>query len=69
MGPEVGRKMGMPVDKFTEIAYAKLVAGEEHVVIGTPGPQVTEDVFQDLVARRRKIADDLADLMLSHVKV
>jgi len=62
MGPEAGRKFGMPVDQFTEIAFKELVAGKDEVVIGTVGTFPREELL-DIMARRRAGFDTLAKLM------
>ena len=35
MGVEAGRKLGMPLDAFTDLAYKGLCSGQDQVVIGT----------------------------------
>ncbi|EXJ85028.1 hypothetical protein A1O3_05703 [Capronia epimyces CBS 606.96] len=61
MGQEKGRQMGMPVGEFTDIAYQELVSGSDQIIIGTiAGP--AED-FQDVVNKRRKAFETLAQFM------
>ena len=65
MGEERGRGMGMPVDVFTEKAYAQLAGGADLVSVGTVGA-ASEEEYLDLVEKRKKIADSLTDMMLAH---
>ncbi|KAH6853374.1 hypothetical protein B0I37DRAFT_359128 [Chaetomium sp. MPI-CAGE-AT-0009] len=66
MGPETGRAMGMPVDVFTEKAWAQLAAGSELVVVGSFGP---EGEFQEMLRLRSGIFDALSDVMLAHFEL
>ncbi len=63
-----GRGLGMPVDVFTERAYAQLEAGKDHVTVGAVGV-ASEDEFLEVVNRRQKIADTLNNTMLAHFQV
>ena len=60
MTPEIGRKMGMPLQTFTEQAYAGLVSGDDQIIIGGPEPR---DVYLDVVERRRGLMEGLAAMM------
>jgi hypothetical protein len=57
MGEEVGRKVGMPLDAFTEEAYNGLAAGNDTTFVGAIGPAET---FYDIVEKRRSIFNFLA---------
>jgi hypothetical protein len=57
MGEEVGRKVGMPLDAFTEEAYNGLAAGNDTTFVGAIGPAET---FHDIVEKRRSIFNTLA---------
>ena len=57
--------MGMPVDVFTEKAYAQLAAGADLVSVGSVGT-ASEEEYLDLVEKRKKIADSLTGMMLAH---
>ncbi|KAH7333342.1 oxidoreductase [Rhexocercosporidium sp. MPI-PUGE-AT-0058] len=37
--PEVGRKMCMPLENFTQEAFAGLVTGDDHIIIGGSGAE------------------------------
>ncbi len=66
MGEETGRKLGMPLDAFTELAYKELVAGHDQVVIGTLGPGdgiIPKGEFNGLVDTRRTAFTSLAKVM------
>lgn len=41
MGEEAGRRLGMPLNAFTEEAYKELAAGNDQIVIGSVGPAET----------------------------
>lgn len=60
MGEEAGRKLGMPLDVFTEQAYKGLVAGHDQIIIGSIGPTET---FNDIVDKRRAAFESLAKMM------
>jgi short-subunit dehydrogenase involved in D-alanine esterification of teichoic acids len=66
MGPETGRAMGMPVDVFTEKAWAQLAAGSELVVVGSFGP---EEKFQEMLRLRGGIFEALSNMMLAHFEL
>ncbi|KAK3299991.1 uncharacterized protein B0H64DRAFT_4568 [Chaetomium fimeti] len=58
MGPEKGRKMGMPTDEFTEQAWAQLAAGSEMVIVGSLGPPKE---FHEMLRLRNGIFDTMAN--------
>jgi short-subunit dehydrogenase involved in D-alanine esterification of teichoic acids len=66
MGPDVGRKMGMPVDVFADLAYQGLAAGKDQVVIGTLFGQ-PEGTLESLINKRRTAFDALAVMMRKHM--
>ena len=66
MGEERGRALGMPVNEFVDKAYAGLVSGSDHVIIGSVGP---EDLFLDIAHKRRQAFDSLANIMLQHYEL
>ena len=55
--------MGMPVDKFTDLAYEGLVSGKDQVTIGGFGDPKQ---FNELVEKRRELFDKLSDMIKSH---
>jgi hypothetical protein len=63
MGVEVGRAVGMPVDEFTEKAWAQLAAGSEEVIVGSFGP---EEEFLGMVNQRRKAFEFLSGMLLKN---
>lgn len=58
--------MGMPVKEFVDKAYAGLVSGDDHVIIGSVGP---EDVFLDIAHKRRQQFDNLSRMMLQYFEL
>jgi hypothetical protein len=60
MGEEAGRKLGMPLDIFTEEAYKGLAAGHDQIVIGSIGPAET---FNEIIDKRRSAFTSLAKMM------
>jgi len=60
MGPEVGRKLGMPIDIFTGAAYEGIVSGKDQIVIGSIGP---EDTFNEIVDKRRTAFENFAKML------
>ncbi|KAF7114440.1 hypothetical protein CNMCM5793_008744 [Aspergillus hiratsukae] len=60
MGEEIGRKLGMPLDTFTELAFKGLVAGQDQIVIGSIGPA---ERFNALMDQRRQAFEDLAKMI------
>jgi hypothetical protein len=65
MGPEKGRSFGMPVDKFTDLALEGLVAGRDQIVIGNLAG-AAGSMFQEVVDKRRKVFEDLAEVLRAH---
>jgi short-subunit dehydrogenase involved in D-alanine esterification of teichoic acids len=66
MGADVGRKMGMPVENFADLAYQGLAAGKDQVVIGTLFGQ-PEGTLESLISKRRTAFDALAEMMRKHM--
>jgi short-subunit dehydrogenase involved in D-alanine esterification of teichoic acids len=62
MGPDVGRKMGMPVENFADLAYRGLASGNDQVVIGTLFGQ-PEGTLECLIGKRRTAFEALAETM------
>ena len=60
MDHNTGRKMGMPVDEFTDKAYKGLAAGKDQIVIGTIGPAET---FNEIIDKRRTTFENLSKMM------
>ncbi len=60
MGEEAGRKLGMPLDTFTEQAYNESAAGHDQIVIGSVGPANT---FNEIIDKRRAAFESLAKMM------
>lgn len=66
MGVETGRKMGMPLDVFSEQAFQGLISGSDQIIIGNIGPGagiVPKEEFDTLVDKRRSIFTALAKRM------
>jgi len=64
-----GRKIGMPLDVFTDQAYEGLAAGKEHVVIGRVGPPIpsnpiTVEKFNEIIDKRKFAFDTLSNYIL-----
>jgi len=62
MGKEDGRKLGMPIGAFTEQAFEGLMSGSDEIIIGGPAPK---EVFDEVVAKRRMLFNNLATLLRS----
>lgn len=62
MGQEIGRSLGMPLDKFCDEAYSGLASGKDQVVVGSIGPL---DNFMDIVDKRRGLFEFLAKMIRS----
>jgi hypothetical protein len=60
MGEEAGRKLGMPLDAFTEEAFNGLTSGKDQIVIGSVGPA---DTFNEIIDKRRAATEWLAKVM------
>ena len=59
MGSE-GRKIGMPLDKFTDETWKGLESGTDQVIVGSIGQ---DERFNDIVNKRRAAFEDLAKVM------
>jgi hypothetical protein len=60
MGEEKGRKLGMPLDAFTDAAYKGFVSGSDQIVIGSIGP---EETFREIVDKRRTAFENLSNIL------
>jgi short-subunit dehydrogenase involved in D-alanine esterification of teichoic acids len=65
MGVEAGRKIGMPVELFTEEAYGELVNETENIVIGNVGGSSKEQ-FLEIAEKRQEAFERLTVLLRSH---
>lgn len=65
MGKEVGSKLGMPLDTFADLAFQRLVAGQDQIVIGSIGPA---ERFNAIIDQRRAAFEDLAEVMRAQQK-
>lgn len=63
-----GRKLGMPVDEFVDLAYGQLESGSEHVNVGQP-LGATAESYGEFVAARQKMFDLIADATLAHFEL
>lgn len=63
MGPEAGRKIGMPVDQFVEETWRGLKEGKKDVYVGSIGGS-TKEQFMEIVDRRAEATDRLTELLL-----
>lgn len=61
MGPEKGRKMGMPVEEFVDEAYKGLVSGSDEVSVG--GVLGGKIDVQGITEQRRTGFEALAKVM------
>lgn len=52
--------MGMPLEAFTEEAYAGLAEGSDQIIIGGPEPRET---YLEIVQKRRGMMEGLAAMM------
>lgn len=62
MGPEAGRKMGMPALQFAEHAYKELASGSENIIIGSVAGS-TQEQFRDIVDRRDQALRRLVEFL------
>ena len=62
-GEEAGRAMGMPLDKFTDLAYEGLASGKDHINVGGIGDAKQ---FNEMVEKRREVFDGLSVMIRSH---
>ncbi|KAB8239047.1 oxidoreductase, short-chain dehydrogenase/reductase family [Aspergillus alliaceus] len=58
-------KLGMPLDNFADLAFKGLLAGQDHIVIGSIGPA---ERFNAIVDQRRAASEDLAETMSAQQK-
>ncbi|KAL2171142.1 hypothetical protein VTG60DRAFT_3657 [Thermothelomyces hinnuleus] len=64
--PEIGRKMGMPLQEFIDKAWEQLAAGSELVMVG---PLVAQASFEDMVETRRTTFENISSVMLTHFEL
>lgn len=64
MGPEVGRKMGIPVTDFANDTWAEMSQGKQNIIIGSIGAS-TKEQFMEIVERREAAYDRLCSLIRS----
>ncbi|PYH43105.1 oxidoreductase, short-chain dehydrogenase/reductase family [Aspergillus saccharolyticus JOP 1030-1] len=57
IGPERGRQMGMPLDEFTDQAWAGLSSGDDEVFVGFIPPK---ERFFSIARERRAACEDLS---------
>jgi short-subunit dehydrogenase involved in D-alanine esterification of teichoic acids len=62
MGEEAGRRLGMPVDAFADLAYQGLAAGKDQIVIGALFGQ-PEGTLEGIIDKRRAAFEALAERM------
>lgn len=65
MGIERGRSLGMPVDEFTEKAYAGLASGKEEVIIGHLHG-ISAEATQELLEKRNELFNTLSSALAVH---
>lgn len=58
----------MPLDEFTERAYAELLTGDELIVIDSIAIEPRE-TYMKLVEERRRIFTKLSGVMLKHFEL
>jgi hypothetical protein len=62
-----GRKIGMPLDEFSDKAYELLMTGKDQIIVGTVGPAGaggTAEMFLEVIEKRRNIFEWLSKIML-----
>ena len=60
MTPEVGRKVGMPLDQFIDEAFVGFQAGKDQVVVGSVADEKT---FYEVLNKRRALFETLSKLL------
>lgn len=65
MGIERGRAVGMPLDEFTEKAYAGLASGKEEVIIGTLAG-ASPEAAQEFLEKRNVLFNNLSNVIAAH---
>lgn len=68
MGEERGRSIGIPLDEFINQVFPQLQRSEEHTSVGIPNGVSAED-YQSFVATRKKMFDDLSDVLFTHFQI
>lgn len=68
MGAELGRSLGMPVEEFTEQAYAQLAKNEEHILVGLPGA-ATAGEYEQLLGARKSIFERLSNVLMARFNI
>ncbi len=62
-----GRSLGMPLDEFSDKAYEGMMAGKDHIIIGTVGPAGSggpAEMYLEVVEKRRSVFEWLSKIML-----
>jgi hypothetical protein len=62
-----GRKIGMPLDEFSDKAYELLMTGKDQIIIGTVGPAGAggpAEMFLEVIEKRRSVFEWLSRIML-----
>lgn len=62
-----GRKIGMPLDEFSNKAYELLMTGKDQIIIGTVGPAGRggpAEMFLEVIEKRRTVFEWLSKIML-----
>jgi len=64
---EHGRKMGMPLDEFSNKAFDLLETGVDQIIIGTvgrPGNAEMTAMFLEVIEKRRSLFEWLSNIIL-----
>ncbi|KAE9368362.1 oxidoreductase [Stipitochalara longipes BDJ] len=62
-----GRKIGMPLDEFSDKAFELLRSGKDQIIIGTVGPTGQggpAEMFLEVIEKRRSVFEWLSKIML-----
>lgn len=63
MGVEIGRNLGMPLEKFTDEAYQGLLSGEDTIAVGAIMIPGAKETIAEILTKRRAVFTSLADLI------
>lgn len=64
-----GRKIGMPLEEFSNKTYELLETGQDQIIIGTVGPPSTggqAEMYREVVEKRRSVFEWLSKIMLAY---
>ena len=64
MGAQLGRTLGMPLEEFTDQAYAQLAQNEEEIQVGMPGT-ATKEEYDQLLGARKTIFERLSNVLMA----